>query len=151
MRLLICLSFLVSCSLALGADALKDDPERWFRDGYAPLWSQAPGEQLDAMLTYYAPTIITHAATGEVTTEDSTEWLAPAVNTWLAEGWLRAELSGLITDPVNESTVVFKARWTDFYAEAPEEVSCGWYLADRQDGKWTFSSYADLDCEAHGL
>ncbi len=148
MRLLTCLISLVLIFSSAGADTVNGDPERWFRDGYAPLWTEQPGAQLDAMLSYYAPNIVSHRGTGEITTENSAEWLGPSVNTWLAEGWLRSELVALEVDRLNESTVVFKARWADFYANDPTDYSCGWYLADFIDGAWRFTSYADLDCSA---
>ncbi len=147
-RLFLCLTFFYCVSGQLSADWSATDPEAWFRDGYAPLWNERPGEQLDAMLTYYAAEIVSHRATGEITTDDSAEWLGPSVETWLAEGWLRSELAGLDVDRVNESTVVFKARWADFYANQPTDYSCGWYLADYRESGWSFTSYADLDCSA---
>lgn len=148
MRFLACLGALLFLATAVGAETSPGDPERWFRDGYAPLWSDRPGDQLDAMLTYYATEIVSHRATGEITTDASAEWLGPSVETWLAEGWLRSELVGLETDRLNESTVVFKARWADVYGNDPTDYSCGWYLADFIDGAWRFTAYADLDCSA---
>jgi hypothetical protein len=145
---LACLFSLLLLSSSVGAEAIKDDPGSWFRDGYAPLWAKKPGAQLDAMLSYYAPNIVSHRTSGETTTDASAEWLGPSVEAWLAEGWLRSELVRLEVDRLNESTVVFKARWADFYANDPMDHSCGWYLADFLDGAWRFSSYADLDCSA---
>lgn len=146
MRLLTCLTAMVLFSSPAGAEAVSEDPERWFRQGYAPLWNDKPGERLDAMLSFYAPDIVSHRATGEITTDASAAWLGPSVKTWLAEGWLRSELTTLETDRLNETTVVFKARWMDYYAAEPRDESCGWYLADFLDGAWRFTSYADLDC-----
>ncbi len=148
MRLLTCLTSLVLISSSAGAETVKEEPESWFRDGYAPLWTDKPGAQLDAMLSYYAPEIVSHRATGEITSDASATWLGPSVETWLAEGWLRSELVELEVDRLNESTVVFKARWADIYAHDPTDHSCGWYLADFIDGAWRFTSYADLDCSA---
>ena len=48
---------------------------------------------------------------------------------WFAEGWLDSTLKAVRTDRINASTTSFKAIWIDRYSEAPEEYSCGWYLA----------------------
>lgn len=139
------LACLLATSSAIAAPPASD-PEAWFRDSYAPLWSERPGEKLDDMLAHYDDEVVSHRADGTRTRTPRREWLEPSLEGWLEEGWLRAELTGLEVDRLNASTVVFKARWADHYVAEPTEMSCGWYLADRVNGEWRITTYADLDC-----
>jgi hypothetical protein len=132
-----------------GSDVI--DPEQWYRDGYAPLWHEQPAENLEAMLGYYAEQVRSHRTDGEVSDNVTRSWLGKSLTEWGEAGWTRSELTALEVDRINDSTAAFKARWLDHYSNAPEERSCGWYLADRIDGQWRFTVYADLDCAAHGL
>ncbi len=134
-----------------GAEARSEvpGPERWFRDSYAPLWNDRPAQQLEAMLDHYADVVRSHRNDGEVSDSKSRDWLGDSLAEWVEEGWLRSELTALEVDEINASTATFKARWRDHYADAPEDDSCGWYLADRFGGVWRFTVYADLDCAAH--
>lgn len=141
----------IAASMLATAVAAAPDPEAWYRDGYAPLWADKPATQVDKMLGYYAETVETHTAEGEISRDNKVAWLKEPMKEWLAEGWLKAELTGLKTDRVNDSTAVFKASWLDSYEGGATEVSCGWYLADYMDGRWQFTVYADIDCAEHGL
>ncbi len=126
-------------------------PEAWYRDDYAPLWAEKPGEKIDAILDHYADTVTTHEADGAVTVSDHDSWLREPMYEWLSDGWLKAELQKLTVDQLNASTVAFKASWLDSYEGGATEVSCGWYLADLKEGRWQFTAYADIDCSAHGF
>lgn len=148
--------YLVSLALALIASAACaestiPDPETWYRDGYAPLWADKPGEFIPEMLTYYSDTVETHSSDGGIRRDSKREWLAIPLQQWLSEGWVGADLKQLRTDRINAATTSFKASWVDRYADQPEEKSCGWYLADLVDGRWQFTAYADIDCAQHDL
>lgn len=127
------------------------DPEAWYRDAYAPLWESDPGNNVDEMLGFYAESIESHGADGEISRDATTEWLGDSVHIWLSEGWLNSRLQDLEVDRINPTTTNFKASWVDSYEESPNELACGWYLADLVDGEWKFTAYADLDCAAHGF
>ena len=103
------------------------------------------------MLAFYADTIETHSADGQITRTDKATWLLAPMREWLEDGWLISELRGLHTDRINATTTSFKASWLDTYEEAHEELACAWYLADLVDGAWQFTAYADIDCKAHGF
>ena len=133
------------------AETAVTDPESWYRDGYAVLWADKPGQQIEAMLTYYHDMVETHSEDGSISNDTKSDWLVPSIKQWLSEDWLSADLKQLKTDRINATTTSFKASWTDHYKAAPDEVSCGWYLADMIDGRWQFTAYADLDCASHGL
>ena len=146
-RKLIALCLLVP----LPATADIPDPEAWYRASYAVLWSGEPGAQVEAMLTHYADTVVTHGEDGSVTSTPKRQWLVEPMEQWLAEGWRDSYLKSLATDRINATTASFKASWVDRYADAPDELSCGWYLADWIEGRWQFTAYADLDCAEPGL
>ena len=139
----------VCLSPCASADAAIPDPETWYRDAYSPLWVKEPASKIDQLLAHYAATVETHSADGQVTRTDKARWLQGPMQEWLADGWLSSELQGLRPDLINATTVSFKASWLDTYEESYEELACGWYLADFQDGAWKFTAYADIDCEAH--
>ena len=141
----------LAMAAATHAGPTPEDPEAWYRSGYAPLWADQPGDNIDAMLGYYADTVETHGADGSISRDNKVAWLSAPMKEWLADGWLKAELKNLKTDRLNDTTVVFKASWLDSYAGGETELSCGWYLADYVDGGWQFTAYADIDCKAQGL
>ncbi len=138
-------------SLPVLGDTHSTDPEAWYVKDYAALWEDKPGENVDAMLTHYAERVVSHDADGAVTTTAASEWLGEPMQEWLADGWLGASLEKVKTDRINATTASFKALWVDRYVGGEEESSCGWYLADLRNGRWTFTSYADLECAEHGL
>ncbi|MEM1112342.1 MAG: hypothetical protein AAGI11_10585 [Pseudomonadota bacterium] len=143
---------LVFCVFSLTARADghgANDPEAWYKTRYAPLWADQPSNNLDKMLTYYADIVTTYGDEGAVTRTPKAEWLV--LDGWIAEGWLSATLQTLETERLNDSTAVFKASWLDTYTDAPDETSCGWYLAGLVEGQWQFFAYTDIDCETHGL
>ena len=127
------------------------DAEQWYVEDYASLWQGSPGDNIEAMLTHYASEVVTHEADGRITVSPKRDWLVAPMKAWLAEGWTESELKTVATDRINASTASFKATWIDRYSNAPEDVSCGWYLADLIDGRWQFTAYADLDCAVHDL
>lgn len=122
------------------------DPETWYRDVYAPLWSNSPGDNIPALLKQYAMVIVTHEDGGEISRDTQEAWLAEPMREWLADGWLGAELVQLQTQRINASTAAFTASWIDSYEGGETESSCGWYLADAMDGRWIFTAYADTPC-----
>ncbi len=135
------------CQFAVAAS----DAERWYVEDYARLWEGKPAENIDQLVSHYADQVITHEEDGEISVTPRRAWLEAPMAEWLAEGWLDSKLKQVVTDQLNSSTVSFKALWVDRYNGAPDDVSCGWYLADRVNGKWQITTYADIDCKAHGL
>ena len=127
------------------------DPERWYADHYGPLWEHEPWEKTAQILDYYHTEIQVHAGDGEITTKQTAEWITSALELWKAEGWVSSEVPDIRTNRINETTASFTTRWLDHYAGSEDEYSCAWYLADRIDGKWKFTQYAPIDCDAHGF
>ncbi len=127
------------------------DPEKWYRESYAPLWEKDPGSKIDKILAFYANAVAEHPPGGTAKLTSSTSWLREAMQAWVADGWESSALQDLVVDRINATTVSFKAAWRDRYANAADELSCGWYLADYENGAWIFTAYADIDCAAHGF
>lgn len=138
------------CLPVLG-ESYSTDPETWYVKDYAALWEDKPGGNIDAMLTHYNDVVVEHSSDGTVTTTAAREWLGAPMQEWLADGWLNASLVTVQTDRINATTASFKARWLDRYVNAEEEASCGWYLADLRNDRWTFTAYADIECTEHEL
>ena len=151
MKKSLCLLAVSWFSVCASADDVTADPESWYRDAYAPLWADDPAGNAERMLEFYADTVDTHSADGQITRTDKATWLREPMREWLADGWLTSELQGLQADRINATTASFKASWLDRYEEEYEELACGWYLADLLDGAWKFTAYADIDCDAHGF
>ena len=149
-KTLILASFLFAYGTVI-ADDHQEDATAWYEDSYAPLWEKAPWDHVEAIASHYDETIVSHSADGSVETGNSLQWLSSGISEWKEEAWISSDVVTLETDVLNPTTAVFKSKWRDVYSDGSEEFSCGWYLADLQDGKWAFSAYADIDCETHKL
>lgn len=134
----------LGCTCALGQDV--PDPAAWYQESYAPLWSDTPAQDVDKILAHYAREIVTHEGDGTISRDDRQSWLAEPMAEWVAEGWLRAEMTALQTQRINATTAAFVATWKDYYDGGETEVSCGWYLADYMEEGWLITEYADTDC-----
>ncbi|GEM_PF-621942 len=142
------LAFLASTAFVASpakADTIPD-AESWYRSSYAPLWNDTPASDVDKILAHYAKEIVTHEVDGTISRDEQMAWLAEPMKEWVAEGWLRAELTALSTQNINASTATFIATWTDHYDDGSTEVSCGWYLADYLEQGWIITEYADTGC-----
>ena|SRR6056297_3229313 len=137
--------FFILAGACAGA-AETEDPEDWYRTSYASLWNDTPADDVEEILEHYAEEIATHEVDGVVSTDDRRTWLVEPMREWVAQGWLRAELTALDTRRINATTASFIATWLDHYSDGSTEVSCGWYLADHMEGDWLFTAYADTDC-----
>jgi hypothetical protein len=133
---------------ALGGD---QDPAQWYSKNYAPVWLTEPWNKAEEATAFYHSSIQLHEPGEGVSTHDSATWISESLEQWKSEGWLGSEMTDLQVDRINESTTAFKSRWRDYYKEADDEYSCGWYVADLMDGEWKFTQYATIDCATHGF
>ena len=151
MRKIYAMLLICACTASAFAEQAIPDPEAWYRDGYAPLWEADPAGNTQALTGFYATSVESHMAGGEVRSVTAHEFVAAPIEGWLAEGWLNSKLQDLQVERINATTTSFKASWVDRNDGAPDTLSCGWYLADYMEGTWKFSAYAELDCAAHGF
>lgn len=54
-------------------------------------------------------------------------------------------------DKVDEILFYYDSEVWDHYSNREDDYSCAWYLADVIDGKWKFTHFAAIDCQAHGF
>lgn len=137
--------------LALPAFADTSAIDDWYQNSYAPLWKEAPWDKLEEAMAYYDETLFLHPPDDEITAVDSREWLAGSLAGWKSDGWLGSAVAEYRSDLLNPSTVMFKVKWRDWYADGSEEFSCGWYVADLDGESWVFTQYAEIDCAEHDL
>jgi len=150
MRIVYLLIALLTTSIAC-ADSTAPNPEDWYKNNYAPIWETGATDKLEPALRYYNQTIQVHEPAGELKSVTSRVWLEGSLRLWASEGWLSSDLEGFTMDQLNASTVMFKSSWRDKYANGSESITCGWYLADLQDGVWLFTNYAEIECAEHGF
>jgi len=142
---------LTTSAAANAADTTIADVKEWYMTAYAPLWAEKTWDKQEEIFSYYASEITYHGADGTLSVEQSDEWLSTSIETWKAEGWLGSDVPAIHVELLNPATATFKSKWRDRYADGSEAFSCGWYLADKIDGAWQFTQYADIECSEHDL
>lgn len=123
--------------------------EDWYKNDYAPLYGDQPGDKAAEIAGHFADTVQVHGA--EPGTYDSLKWMSEAIIEWQSDGWIRSELAALQFDQLNTHTAAFKAKWRDHYSGGVTAYECGWYLADVIEGRWRITEYATIQCDEHGL
>ena len=138
-------------ALTHAGNAAAADPEKWFVESYGPLWHDKSWDTQEEILSHYHSEIWDHSADGEPQRRQTDNWISEAMGEWRAEGWTSSEVPDIRINRINDSTASFTTRWVDHYSNREDEYSCAWYLADLIDGKWKFTHFASIDCEAHGF
>ena len=59
---------------------------------------------------------------------------------------LGTDVEALDTTLLNATTAVFDIVWLDRMADGSTANECGWYVADKIDGKWLLSQYIAMSC-----
>ena len=122
-----------------------EDLDDWFRDGYAALYVQDSWEHADEFAQYFAEVIAFRSDDGLVES-DVNDFVVESLQEWRSEGWLGTDVDELDTKLLNASTAVFDIKWRDRNADGSTENECGWYVADKIDGKWLLSQYIVMPC-----
>ncbi len=138
---------LIILAILTPVSAAENAPHDWFENEYAPLWADAPGDNIEKLLSYYEEEMISFESDGSISRDNLDDWLVTPMREWLADGWLAAELTAFKMEQVNATTVALTARWLDHYESGEQETSCEWYIAHWTDGQWRFAASADADCE----
>ena len=132
--------------VALPASAdTAEDLDKWFRDGYAALYVEDSWEHADQFAQYFADVITTRTNDG-LTESDVNGFVVESLEVWRSEGWLGSDVEELDTKLLNASTAVFDIKWLDRNADGSTANECGWYVADKIDGKWLLSQYISMSC-----
>ena len=132
--------------LALPASAdTAEDLDKWFRDGYAALYVENAWEHADEFAQYFADVIRVRSDNG-LRESNANGFVIDSLEGWRSEGWLGTDVAELDTKLLNASTAVFDVKWLDRNDDGSTEISCGWYFADKIDGKWLLSQYISTSC-----
>ena len=122
-----------------------DELDGWFRDGYAALYVENAWDRADEFPQYFADDIALRSDDG-VSVLDVNGFVIESLDGWRNEGWLGTDVAALNTKLLNATTAVFDVRWRDRNDDGSTEDSCGWYFADKMDGKWLLSQYISMAC-----
>jgi len=122
-----------------------DDLDKWFRDGYAALYVENSWEHADEFAQYFAEVITLRSEDGLVAL-DVNSFVVDSLEVWRSEGWLGTDVAELDTQLLNASTAVFDVKWLDRNDDGSTGYECGWYFADKIDGKWLLSQYISMSC-----
>ena len=132
--------------VALPASAeTAEDLDKWFREGYAALYAENAWEHADEFAQYFAEVITTRSNNG-VSESDVNGFVVESLEVWRSEGWLGTDVEELDTKLLNASTAVFDVKWRDRSADGSTAYECGWYFADKIDGKWLLSQWISMSC-----
>ena len=122
-----------------------EDLDRWFRDGYAALYAENAWDRADEFAQHFADVIVYRSDDGLVEA-DVNSFVVDSLEVWRSEGWLGTDVAELDTKLLNATTAVFDVNWRDRNDDGSTEDSCGWYVADKVDGKWLLSQYIAMSC-----
>jgi len=131
-------------ALPASADT-AEDLDTWFRDGYAALYVENSWDHADEFAQYFADVIMTRSDDG-VAVSDVNGFVVESLDVWRSEGWLGSDVADLDTKLLNATTAVFDIKWHDRNADGSTAYECGWYFADKIDGKWLLSQYISMAC-----
>ena len=132
--------------VALPASAdTAEDLDKWFREGYAALYVENAWEHADEFAQYFADVVTTRSNNGFTASDVNGLVVKPMVG-WRSGGWVGTDVEELDTKLLNASTAVFDVKWHDRNADGSTENECGWYVADKIDGKWLLSQYISMSC-----
>ena len=145
MRKVICALLVSFLAVAPAWADTADELDRWFRDGYAALYVENAWDRADEFPQFFANDIALRSDEG-VSLLNVNEFVIDSLDGWRSEGWLGTDVAALNTKLLNATTAVFDVRWRDRNDDGSTEDSCGWYFADKIDGKWLLSQYISLAC-----
>ena len=131
-------------SLPAFADS-AEDLDRWFREGYAALYENEAWNRADEFAQYFADEIAYRSDEG-LDISDVNDFVVADLEGWREEGWIGTDVAALDTRLLNSTTALFDIHWKDRNADGSTTYECGWYFADKVDGKWLLSQYIVMEC-----
>ena len=145
MTRLFCLPILLGLLATHAIADTAEDLDKWFRDGYAALYVENAWDHADEFAQYFAEEIADRSDDGFAMSSVN-DFVVDSLDEWRNDGWLGTDVAALETRLLNATTAVFDIKWRDRYEDGSTEISCGWYLADKVDGKWLLSQYITMEC-----
>ncbi len=137
--------FLVSLAAMPASADTAEDLDKWFRDGYAALYVENAWDHADEFAQYFTDEIAYRSDDG-LSISNIDGFVVDDLDEWRNEGWLGSDVADLDTRLLNATTAVFDIKWLDRNDDGSTELSCGWYFADKVDGKWLLSQYIVMAC-----
>mgnify|MGYP001546182285 CR=1 FL=1 len=122
-----------------------EDLDLWFSDGSAALYAENALARADEFAQHFADELVSRSDDGLVEA-DVNSFVVDSLEVWRSEGWLGTDVAELDTKLLNATTAVFDVNWRDRNDDGSTEDSCGWYVADKVDGKWLLSQYIAMSC-----
>ena len=145
MKKLICIPLLLAWAAMPASAETAADLDKWFRDGYAALYVENSWDHADEFPQYFADQISSRSNNG-LNVTDVNGFVIDQLDGWRSEGWLGTDVAALKTRLLNDTTAVFDVKWLDRNDDGSTETSCGWYFADKVDGKWLLSQWISMEC-----
>jgi len=145
MTRLLCTTILLATFALPAAAGDADELDEWFRDGYAALYVENAWDRADEFAQYFTDKIAFRSDDGLVISNVD-DFVVNSLPVWRDEGWVGSDVANLETRVLNTTTVVFDIKWHDRNADGSTEHECGWYVADKVDGKWLLSQYIQTAC-----
>ena len=136
--------FIALIALPASADT-AEDLDKWFRDGYAALYVENAWDRADEFAQYFADEIAYRSDDG-LAISNVDGFVVDSLDVWRSEGWVGTDVEELDTKLLNATTAVFDVRWQDRNSDGSNGSECGWYVADKADGKWLLSQYIAMPC-----
>ena len=145
MKRLSWISLLTAFAAMPAAADTAEDLDQWFRDGYAALYVENAWDRADEFAQYLTD-VITYRSDEGMYELDVNGFVVDSLEVWRSEGWLGTDVAKLDTELLNATTAVFDIKWQDRNEDGSTEYECGWYFADKIDGKWLLSQYIVMAC-----
>ena len=136
--------FALLAALPASADMAKE-LDKWFRDGYAALYFENSWDRGDEFAQYFTDVIVYQNDDGRSET-DINGFVVDSLDEWREEGWVGSDVAELDTRLLNDSTALFDIKWRDRNDDGSTVYACGWYIADKVDGKWLLSQNIIIEC-----
>jgi len=136
---------LVTLAAMPAAADTAEDLDKWFRGGYAALYVENAWDHADEFAQYFAEEIASRSDDG-LTITNVDGFVVDLIDEWRSEGWLGTDVANLEARLLNATTAVFDVTWRDRNDDGSTELSCGWYFADKTDGKWLLSQWISMPC-----
>ena len=137
--------FLVTFIAVPAVADTAEELDKWFRDGYAALYFENAWDRADEFAQYFADEIDYRSDEG-LSVSDINGFVVDSLEVWRDEGWQGTDVANLETRLLNATTAVFDIKWHDRNTDGSTSYECGWYIADKVDGKWLLSQYIVMEC-----
>jgi hypothetical protein len=129
----------------IAVDNKNISAERWFKDYYAPVWKNGETLTLLNLSKFYHPTGFIRQQ-GKLIKWQFPDTFKELLLSVKKSGWKSAQVLSIQTKKLNKNTAILTVVWQTDYAEKTGAISCEWYLADFNEGRWQFTQFGFMKC-----